>query len=210
MAGQVEQAVPRDSRPARDNRKESVMDAAAGLFARHGFHGTSMRDIAKAVGVTPGAIYAHFPSKQALLVAVYRTGVARIAAVTEQTPPRGDGPWERLETVCRAHLAALVGPDPYAKVVIRVLPADAPDVERELIHLRDAYEAGFRAATRELDLDQALDAGLFRLFLLGALNWAQTWYRPGQADVGEIAKQLITVMRSGGRRTIRQGHPVEE
>ena len=196
MADPVRQAPPRDS------RKDAVMDAAAALFARHGYHGTSIRDIAKAVGVTPGAIYAHFPSKQALLVAVYRKGVAGIAAAIAPAGP-GD-PWLRLEEVCAAHLAALIGPDPYAKVVIRVLPADAPDVERELIHLRDDYEARFRAVTRALDLDETLDAGLFRLFLLGALNWVQNWYRPaqapGHAEVREIARQLVTMMRAGGER----------
>lgn len=178
------------------------MDAAAALFARHGYHGTSIRDIAKAVGVTPGAIYAHFSSKQALLVAVYRKGVTSIAAAIEQAPAAHGDPWRRLEAVCAAHLSALIGPDPYAKVVIRVLPADAPEVERELIHLRDGYEARFRAVTRDLDLDERLDAGLFRLFLLGALNWTQSWYRPGQAEIQEIARQLVTVMRSGGNRGI--------
>ncbi len=196
MANPAPQSSPRDS------RKESVMDAAAALFARHGYHGTSIRDIAKTVGVTPGAIYAHFPSKQALLVAVYRRGVTSIAAAIERAPARSGGPWRRLEAVCAAHLTALIGPDPYAKVVIRVLPADAPDVERELIHLRDDYEARFRAVTRELDLDEGLDAGLFRLFLLGALNWTQSWYRPGQAEVQEIARQLVKVMRSGGNRAV--------
>ena len=156
--------------------------------------------IAKAVGVTPGAIYAHFSAKHDLLAAVYRTGVARVAAAIEAAPSRAEDPWRRLEAVCAAHLAALTGPDPYAKVVIRVLPADAPEVERALIHLRDGYEARFRAVTRTLELDRELDPGLFRLFLLGALNWTQTWYRPGAAEIPVIARQLVATLRDGGER----------
>lgn len=191
---------PADQVAPRDNRKAAVMDAAAELFARHGYHGTSIRDIAKAVGVTPGAIYAHFRAKHELLTAVYRTGVGRIVAAIELAPAGTGDPWQRLEAVCAAHLTALIGPDPYAKVVIRVLPADAPEVERELIHLRDGYEARFRAVTRALDLDRDLDPGLFRLFLLGALNWTQIWFRQGEAEVATIARQLVVLLRSGAER----------
>jgi AcrR family transcriptional regulator len=54
---------------ARDTR-QLLLDAALDLFADRGFHATSMRALAAAVGVRESAIYHHFPSKEALLAAV--------------------------------------------------------------------------------------------------------------------------------------------
>jgi len=60
------------------SRLPALLDAAAGQFAEHGYHGATIRDVARAAAITPGAIYFHFPSKQHLLVAVYEEGVRRI------------------------------------------------------------------------------------------------------------------------------------
>lgn len=190
--------------PPRDSRKTRVLDVAAQHFARDGYHGTSMRDIARAVGVTPGAIYAHFASKSALLLAVYEAGVQAIAEAVEAALEPDAAPWARLEAACAAHLGALVDGDAYARVVIRVLPGDEPAVAGELIALRDGYEDRFRALTDGLDLEPGLDSGLLRLLLLGALNWAQTWYAADQTAGGlpvrEIARQLLQTVRSGAAK----------
>src|ERR1700752_2149636 len=60
--------------PRQDNRRVQLLDAAARLFRERGFHATSMRDIAKAVGMLSGSIYYHFNSKEEMLLAVYEEG----------------------------------------------------------------------------------------------------------------------------------------
>jgi AcrR family transcriptional regulator len=54
-------------RVRRGLRREEIVTAAAGLFARHGFHGVSIGDIGSAVGMSGPGIYRHFPSKEAVL-----------------------------------------------------------------------------------------------------------------------------------------------
>lgn len=166
---------PRTPRP--DNRREALLDAAAALFCRHGFHAASMRDIARAAGMLPGSVYYHFPSKEALLLAVYEEGVARIAASVDAAVAGLDTPAARLEAACVAHLETLLDRSDYAQVVIRVLPADAPTVSADLTALRDAYEGRFRRLIDDLGAPAASRRWL-RLLLLGGLNWSQTWYRP--------------------------------
>ncbi len=56
---------------ARDTRRE-ILDASLELFAQGGFHGTSMRKIARAVGVRESALYHHFPAKEAILEQLMR------------------------------------------------------------------------------------------------------------------------------------------
>ena len=194
-----------DLRPGRqDSRRPLVMEAAARLFATHGFHGTSLRDIAREVGMLPGSIYCHFASKNDLLTAVYEAGVSRILDRVDQALDAGGGPWDRLERACRAHLEVLLEDSPYAKVVIRVLPGDAPQVSAELGRLRERYETRFRALGEDLALTPDRDPAQFRLMLLGALNWTQTWYRPGRASPAEIARHYVRLLRDGA---LQEGEP---
>src|SRR6201996_427168 len=95
-------------RPRReDNRGRALLAAAVELFASRGFDATSIRDIAAEAHVQPASVYYHYPSKEALLVAI----VDRAAAQVAQQPTAGarsTAPWERLEQACAAHLAALL------------------------------------------------------------------------------------------------------
>src|SRR3954471_15479210 len=72
----------------RDTRQD-ILDAALDLFAENGFFGTSMREIARAVGVRESALYHHFTSKEALFEALMNEAameaIAGIATVFEQS-----------------------------------------------------------------------------------------------------------------------------
>lgn len=181
--------------------RERILAAASELFAQHGYHATSIRDIARAVGLTVGAIYAHFASKSEILVAAYEQGVARIVEAVDDATLAADEPWQRLEAACRAHLDMLLDASGLARVVIRVLPDDVPDAASDLIVLRDRYEQRFTSMVSALDLAPGIDRRLFRLTLLGALNWSQTWFRPGRTDTAAIARQLVETLRRGAMTT---------
>lgn len=192
------------SRPTPSQAPQRFLDAAARLFAREGFHAISMRDIARDLGVTPGAVYAHFPSKMAVLSAVFEEGVRRVAgavdAALEQTPV--DDPWTRLEAAAAAHLLEILDRESgYASVVIRVLPSDAPELAAEMTALRDGYEARFRDLVATLPLPSETDRTLFRMTLLGALNWTPVWRRPDQSTPEAIAHAIVKTLRPADAKT---------
>src|SRR4029079_12446276 len=54
------------------DKREAIFDAALGLFAERGFHGTSVPDIAQRAGVGAGTIYRYFEGKEALVNALYQ------------------------------------------------------------------------------------------------------------------------------------------
>ena len=64
-------AKPRSSSRGGDRTRRRILSQAQGLFSRNGFHGASVRDIARSAGLTEAAIYYHFPSKQAIVKALY-------------------------------------------------------------------------------------------------------------------------------------------
>lgn len=67
---------------AQQNRQR-ILEVAKGAFARHGPN-TSLDDIAKEAGVGPGTLYRHFPTRDALLEAVYHTEVEKLAAAERE------------------------------------------------------------------------------------------------------------------------------
>jgi len=181
-----------------DSRAPQLLDAAAALFCRRGYEGTPVRDIARAVGMLPGSLYCHFATKEDLLLAVYLGGVERICqAVDTAVAPLTD-PWERLEAACVAHLEAILRDDDYARVVVRVRPADVPAAAARLVAARDRYEALWAALVDALPQRRRGDRKAMRLMLLGALNWSQNWYRPdGSQSPRSIARQFTALLRQG-------------
>ena len=184
--------------PHIDSRLPQLLDEAARLFRTRGFEGTSMRDIARAVGMLPGSLYCHFETKEALLVAVYIKGVEQISETVQSAVDRHKDPWDRLEAACVAHLEAILHDDDYAQVVVRVRPADVPVADQSLIDLRNRYEALFSRLVADLPLSRNTDRTTLRLMLMGAMNWSQVWYRPGGRLVPRtIARKFIALLRQG-------------
>ncbi|RBP18167.1 TetR family transcriptional regulator [Roseiarcus fermentans] len=182
------------------NRWPALLDAAAAKFAGQGYHATTIRELAAASAMTPGAVYFHVPNKQALLLAVYEEGVQRILDRVETAAAGAETAWDRLTAAVEAHLEAILDASAYARVVIRIVPDDAPDIAADLIRLRDRYEERFRALFAQVELPEGMSPGLARLFLLGALNWTPVWRRPGGAPIAEIARQMLAPLRAAGAR----------
>ena len=183
--------------PRRDNRQRPLLDAAARLFNERGYRGTSIRDIAEAVGMLPGSVYYHFASKEDLLIAVHEEGIRQITDIVTAATKAVDDPWDRLAAACEAHLEAILDQSDFAAVVIRVVPRRDEALYHRLAPLRDAYENIFRQIVDDLPLPMGTNRKYFRLAMLSALNGSQTWFRPGRDRPREIAGQIVALFRSG-------------
>lgn len=186
-------ARPRATRS--DNRLPEVLAQAARAFREKGYDAASIRDIVGAIDMLPGSLYYHFPSKEALLLAVYAEGVRRFSEAVSAAAAPGAAPWARLEAACVAHLETLLQESDFAQVVVRVRPGDVPAIAARLVALRDGYEALFARLVQALPLARGVDRRSLRLMLLGALNWSQTWYRAGRDEPRAIARQFVALLR---------------
>ncbi|OKO79790.1 TetR family transcriptional regulator [Bradyrhizobium sp. NAS80.1] len=170
-----------------------MIGEAARLFGSKGYENTSMRDIAAAVGILPGSLYHHFPSKEDLFIAVYSFAVSQsMDAVTAAVASRVE-PWARLEAACIAHMQGLLDKNRFAAVLVSHLSVDS--LPEQVVILRDGYEAVFKKLIAELQLPAGVDQRIFRLGLLGSMNWAITWYRPGGETPASIARKLLNALR---------------
>ena len=106
--GDITRRLAQKSRAARagseaiapDERQDQILRAAAELFVKHGYAGTSIRDIAHQVGLLPGSVYHHFPSKEDLFVAIHREGFRQLVNRSENAIRTEADPWLRLELAC--------------------------------------------------------------------------------------------------------------
>lgn len=154
-----------------------------------------MRDIAGRVGMLAGSMYYHFRSKNELIAAVYAAGVAEIGAAVDSAVGRTHAPWARLEAACVAHLSTLLADRAHAAVMTADLSRLDPRLRRRLVVMRDRYEKRFVDLVAALPLPTGTDRVLWRLQLLGALNWTPTWYRPGGKSPTAIARSIVAALR---------------
>jgi AcrR family transcriptional regulator len=182
------------------NRREDVIRAAADLIGRNGYEGTSMRDIARAVGMLPGSLYYHFASKEDLFAALHDHAVARYHAALDAALEGLSDPWERLEAAVRAHLGELLGNRNLMAIVRPDAGGADPALAGRIVAERDRYDSRIAGLVAALDLPEGTDRRLFRLMLLGALNWTPVWYSEGRAmDPAGIAAAFVAMWRKGGR-----------
>lgn len=178
------------------SRLPQILDKAAELFAANGYGGTSTRDIMGSLGMPSGSLYCHFPSKEDLLVAVYKVGVQHVIDVVDQALVGESDPWVRLESACAAHLQAILVDNNYAQVITKIMPEDVPSESTRLTELRDRYEMIFVKAIENLPLPSDIPRKSLRLLLLGALNWSRIWYRPGQDTPAAIASEFVKLLKN--------------
>ena len=178
------------------SRRQILIRETARLFGVKGYENTSMRDIAAAIGILPGSLYHHFESKEQLFVAVYSLGVSQILEAVTAAIGKQEDPWARLEAACIAHMQTLLVKDSYAAAVISHLSFNSLPKQDRLVELRDKYESVFKDLIENLPLRAGIDRRILRLGLLGSMNWAIVWYRPGGETPTRIARKLLDPIRA--------------
>src|SRR5438105_2311613 len=182
-------------------RKSELTRQAARLFAEKGYHGTSIGDLAEAMGVQKGSLYAHIDSKADLLWEVAREGGAAFHAALDDVPD--DVPaTEKIRRALRAHLRVVAEQLDVATVFIREWRYLDGERREEFLAERRRYEERFRALFREGrelgELRTDLDDATATLLALSAVNWTYTWLRP-DADTDELADRFFAFLLDGMR-----------
>jgi len=182
-------------------RRAELTREAARLFAERGYHGTSIGDLAKALGVQKGSLYAHIDSKQDLLYEAMRDGAQAFHAALDEIPENVKVT-ERIRLALRAHLRVVAEQLEIATVFVREWRYLEGERAQEFLAERRRYEERFRALFREGrelgELRTDLDDQAAVLLVLSAANWAYTWL-PRDADTDELADRFFAILVDGVR-----------
>lgn len=162
------------------NRRDEILDAAGQLFSRQGFHATSMRDLARAVNLQGGSLYAHIQSKEEVLFELVNHAADKFLKSAE-TVPANLLPREHLSHLIWGHLEVIACELDNAKVFFHEWKFLNPDLQLKIKIRRDLYEEHFHktieAGVASGDF-RVEDTRLATLFVLSALNWTYHWYQP--------------------------------
>lgn len=186
-----------DWRHAPQIRLSAILSASLEAFSEHGYHGTTVRDIARRVGVTVPALYYHHENKEAILYALLDTGI------------------EHLRRLCRAALAE--GFDEPAAKFLNLVEAivlymsnsgQLAHLDGEIRSLSPEHRKAYADKRGEIEdllvvvIDSAVSEGIFHVAkprltaraLLGMFQAIATWYRPtGPQSPREIALDYLEI-----------------
>jgi AcrR family transcriptional regulator len=188
-------------------RRSELTREAARLFAEKGYHGTSIGDLAKALGVQKASLYSHIESKQDLLYETMRDGARSFHAALDTIPD--DLPAaEKIRRALRCHLRVVADQLDVATVFVREWRYLDGARREEILAERRRYEERFRAFFREGrelgELRTDLDDASATLLALSAANWAYTWLQAGR-DTDDLADRFFAILFEGIRGYATRG-----
>jgi AcrR family transcriptional regulator len=186
-----------DEKPTR----EKILEAAIDLFAERGYDGTSMRDIAGAVGIRESAIYKHYAGKDAILQAIFAYAEARIYA---PLPPAQNAAGGDERSIFRDMLEGLPGfikADPTLIKISRIMLTEMHRDRRIKEYVQDMYgerahiytEALFKKQMEEGKIrpcDARALAMIFNGFRFSWVYWTFLVGNPLPGDVDQAEKDL--------------------
>lgn len=181
--------------------RQTILAAAARLFATQGFERTSLQDVARAVGLSKAAIYHYFPTKadiyDAIVSDLLEALSQRVAARLGQT----DGHAEKLRLLMLEHADFF---EEHYSAFVTLLHGVAGLGARPgqgQLAVRDRYETMVRQLIED---GQAAgdfvvrDAALTSRAVLSLLNWLSRWYRPeGPLRARAIAEEYYRIVTAG-------------
>lgn len=165
----------------------ALLVSAVLCFSDKGFHATTTRDITAAVGLSPGALYVHFPSKEDVLFEIIRTGHERSLEAMRSQPDEGE-PADYVRGLVASHVAWHARHHTVARVCQYELAALAPDHLAVVLDLRQRYSAVLRSAVDGAARSEAFDvpdvSRAVRAMLSLGIDLVR-WYRLDGADSPE-------------------------
>ena len=177
------------------NTRKDVVTAAGRLFAEKGYHGTSMRDLGRELGLLGSSLYAHVESKQDLLVEVVEEGARLFQASADAALATEGSAASKLRQLIAGHVGVVVDNPDIVRTYLNEARMLDPEHRGRVIAARDGYEQAFRQVIALGSSDGSLrpdaDPKLDSIFLLSILNAIERWYRPqGEVGVAELVDEV--------------------
>jgi AcrR family transcriptional regulator len=196
----------RGSRRKSDVRQEQLTEIACRLFAKYGFEGTSLRDIAEEAQITKAALYYHFPNKEALYERIVLESMQALVDSVRSAMAQAKSPLERIRLFMQASADRLdqyrdswiAGSNAFWSGSENSPRAGAVDLRDEYEHLlRDAIADAVKAGEVR-PVDQAMAGRM----LLSMLNHISRWHSvKGRLTTREVIDQYLDMAFNGLRTT---------
>ena len=180
-----------DERSAYDEKLESILRTAAAIFAAKGYHPTSIRDIARATGVSLSGLYYYFDSKEELLFLVQDHAFGTLIGNLERRLEGVDEPHRRLRILMENHLAYFIGAKAEMKVLSHEGESLTGDYRRTVNAKKRRLSDIAMEILREIRPGGGVDERTATFALFGMMNWLYNWHQP---EVDPPVERLVDDM----------------
>ncbi len=178
------------------NASARVHAAALRLFAERGYHGTGIRQLADAAGLSSASLYHYMGTKEELLLAIMRTSLSDLLASAERLSELAD-PRERLVALVELHVRTHAAAPEQTRVVDDEVNALSAEARAEVVGLRDRYEGLWHAVLEEGVAGGCFEVGsvaVVRRALLEMCSGVARWWAPaGELDLDALAGEYATL-----------------
>lgn len=177
------------------NTRDDVIAAAGRLFASRGYHGTSMRDLGRELGLHGSSLYSHVTSKEDLLVAVVERGAGHFGTSAQQALADNHTPVERLRALISGHIDVVLDHTDEAKTFLDEARSLDQPARRLIRDARNDYEQRYRTVIADGVASGAFARGtdpkIATIFILSILNAVERWYDPdGELDRPALVDEI--------------------
>lgn len=189
-------------------REKRILEAALGLFARQGFEGTSIRDIASDAGINSATLYHYMGTKEDLLVKIMERGTGRLIESAVETLSGLETPEQQLAALVQLHVASHAIDRESALVIDTEFRSLSRENKRKVESQRNEYEALWRKALELGSSAEVFDiagAKLAGFALLQMCTGVAHWYssegpsslRDVETSFADMALALVRARRDG-------------
>ncbi len=190
----------RPQSPDYDKRREAMVATAAHLYARRGFQGASVADLAKACSTSKSLVYHYFPSKEDILYEVMASHLELLVTVAEGAMQRRElAAAERLELLALSLMRLYSGAADRHKVLLNELENLPPERRSDVVSKQRQIVSMVEELIGEIRPGLSGDlAGPITMLFFGMINWTHTWFKAsGQMSAEALAKLLVDLMLHG-------------
>ena len=187
-----------DDRSAYDEKLERILRTAARIFAEKGYHQASIRDIARATGVSLSGLYYYFDSKEELLFLLQDHAFGTLLANLERNLEGVSEPHRRLRMVMENHLRYCVDAKAEMKVLSHESESLTGDYRRQVNAKKRRLTEIAMETLREIRPAGDVDLRVATFSLFGMMNWLYNWHRPAdELSVERLVDDMYRIFLNG-------------
>lgn len=195
-------------------QRRKILEAAAGFIARNGYHGMTMRGLAKATSRSLATAYNYFSSKEEILFALQKEAFESLIEAAERALDEVQPPSERLYRFILNHISYFTAHADVMRVLVHEAGSLPPAKRRGIRKLKKRYfEIGQAVIEQVLqegcgqpgvsqrsawDTGDEIEIERITYSLFGMLNWIYSWYEPKRhGDARELAHTMRHLILCG-------------
>ncbi|HZO18872.1 MAG TPA: TetR/AcrR family transcriptional regulator [Gemmatimonadaceae bacterium] len=187
--------------PAHDEKLDALLAAAARVFAKRGYHETSMRDLARESGVSLSGLYYYVKSKDELLFLIQDRSFAAVLAGMHEALDGVEHPVERLARFIDNHLDYFASHMAEMKVLSHEALALSGDFLARVNAKKQEYTRTLMDILAEVERVQGpahINRRIATYTLFGMMNWIYNWYDPlGDLSVEVLSQSMCRLFLGG-------------